>query len=193
MEITTSYPKNKTEVRQYYSLVQKILDLKTSHPRKLEFYLEVFKNNPQYLISAKNKDKLVGVLLSCDENIDTILIGELGVDPNYRNKGVGTILLSKLEEIAIKKNKKQILLGAKEKAEKFYLKKGFIPMLFVQLEGNNKLDILKKIHNQNISWENTGDGFSKIIIETKSIDKVLEKRFMNITKAHTQYLFTKKL
>jgi len=70
---------------------------------------------------------------------------------------------------------------------------GYTPRLFIQLTGNNRIDEIKKYVSDKIVWVNTGDGFSKVIVETKGIDKKLQKSISEKTGAHTQYLFSKRI
>jgi len=191
MNISFVTPTSKIEVRDAYNFVKNILKFSKDHPRSLDFYLNIYQKNPRYIVIAKNENEIIGAILSSDENEDTLLIGELAVDEKYRKAGVGTSLVKQLEQNSIKLNKKEISLGAQETSENFYLKMGYTPRLFIQLTGNNRLDEIKKYIPNRIVWENTGDGFSKVIVETKGIDKKLQKSISEKTGAHTQYLFIK--
>lgn len=191
MNIFTESPNSVIEVQDAYHFVKNILKFSKDHPRSLDFYLNVFKKDPKYIVIAKDGDKIIGAILSSDENEDTLLIGELAVDKKYRKAGVGTSLVKQLEQNAIKLNKKTISLGAQEPSENFYLKMGYTPRLFIQLTGNNRIDEIKKYVSNKIVWVNTGDGFSKVIVETIGIDKKLQKYISEKTGAHTQYLFSK--
>ena len=191
MNISLSSPKSKTEVQEAYNFVKSILEFSENHPRSLDFYLNVFKKDPKYIVIAKDGDKIIGAILSSDENEDTLLIGELAVDEKYRKAGVGTSLVKKIEQNAIKLNKKTVSLGAQEPSENFYFKMGYTPRLFIQLTGNNRIEEIKKYVSDKIVWANTGDGFSKVIVETKGIDKKIQKNISEKTGAHTQYLFSK--
>lgn len=191
MKIPLVSPNSKIEVQEAYNFVKNILKFSKDHPRSLDFYLNIYQKNPRYIVIAKNENEIIGAILSSDENENTLLIGELAVDEKYRKAGVGTRLVKQLEQNSIKLNKKEISLGAQETSENFYLKMGYTPRLFIQLTGNNRLDEIKKYIPNRIVWENTGDGFSNVIVETKGIDKKLQKSISEKTGAHTQYLFIK--
>ena len=193
MDISLVSPNSKAEVQDVYSFVKNILKFSDDHPRSLDFYLNIFQKDPRYVVIAKDGSEIIGAILSSDENKDTLLIGELAVDEKYRKAGVGTRLILQLEQYAIQINKKEISLGAQGSAENFYLKMGYTPRLFIQITGNNRIDEIKKYVSDNIVWENTGDGFSKVIVETKGMDKELQKNISEKTGSHTQYLFSKRI
>ena len=193
MNISLVSPKSTIEVQDAYNFVKNILKFSEGHPRSLDFYLNIFQKDPRYVVIAKDGDEMVGAVLSSDDNEETLLIGELAVDEKYRKLGIGTSLIQQLEKNAVKLNKKEISLGAQGPAENFYLKIGYTPRLFIQLTSNNRIGEIKKHIPNRVVWENTGDGFSKVIVETKGIDKDLQKNISEKTGAHTQYLFSKRI
>ncbi len=193
MNISIVSPNSKTEVQDAYKFVKNILKFSEDHPRSLDFYINIFQKDPRYVVIAKDGNEVIGAVLSSDENEDTLLIGELAVNEKYRKLGIGTSLIQQLEKNAVKLNKKEISLGAQGPAENFYIRLGYTPRLFIQLSGNNRLDEIKKHISDNIVWENTGDGFSKVIVETNGVDKELQKNISEKLNAHTQYLFSKQI
>ena len=67
--------------------------------------------------------------VSFDIRETNIKIKDIVVFPNYQNKGIGKELLNFVKEIAIKENKKKLVLGmidANEKLKNWYLKYGFV-------------------------------------------------------------------
>lgn len=67
--------------------------------------------------------------VSFDIRENNIKIKDIVVLPNYQNKGIGTILLDFVKDIAIKENKQKLVLGmidANEKLKNWYLKYGFV-------------------------------------------------------------------
>lgn len=193
MSISIVSPNSKTEVQDAYKFVKNILKFSEDHPRSLDFYINIFQKDPRYVVIAKDGNEVIGAVLSSDENEDTLLIGELAVNEKYRKLGIGTKLIQQLEQNAIEIGKKEITLGAQGPAENFYLKMGYTPRLFIQLTGNNRIDEIKKYIPNKVVWENTGDGFSKVIVETNGVDKQLQKNISEKTGAHTQYLFSKRI
>lgn len=192
------HPQSVEELKEMYDFVAKILDLKNDHIRNLDFYKNVFYQYPEYLIYTEEDTKLSGVLLATPQDENSLLIGELAVSDESRGSGIGSLLLDKIEKVALGNGKKSILLGARDIAEKFYLKHKYKPLLFIQLEGGNRLKELEKFVKQyapgyEITWKSKDNTFSKIIIDTKTIDKTLQGKANKLNKSHTQYLFSKNL
>jgi len=193
MSISIKTPNTESEVIEAYNFVKDILKLPEDHPRNLHFYINVFYKEPKYIVIAKEKDEVVGAVLSSEQDENTLLVGELAVDQKVRKIGLGSKLMNEIEQSARILKKKQVLLGALNTAEKFYMKIGYVPKLFVQLSGNNRLDEIKSHISDKIEWENTGDGFSKVIVDTKGVNKKLQRNIQEELNAHTQYLFSKNL
>lgn len=190
--------KNTPEIDKIYRFVELILNLPKDYIRNLDFYKNIVKNTPQFLIYATEDNVLKGALFAIPEDNDGILIGELAVSKDSRSKGVGSLLLNEIERIAKDNGKKSILLGSLEAAEKFYEKHNYIPKLFIQLTGSGRLNELKEFANKNkvdsqISWGDENNSFSKIIIDTGNIDRELQEKANKLSGSHTQYLFFKEI
>jgi len=198
MDIEIKSLNNESDLTDAFEFVTKELNLKPDHPRDLNFYKKQLSTHPQFLIYAEYVGKRAGVLLAIPNDEDSVLIGELAVLETYRGKGVGSKLIREIEGRARAFKKKSILLGALGKADNFYLKNGYKPMLFIQLSGGDRLEELKTFSKENncednITWEENTLETSKIIIETDFIDKDLQDKAEKITNSHTQYLFSKDL
>jgi GNAT superfamily N-acetyltransferase len=198
MDIEIKSLNNEIDLTDAFEFITKELNLKPDHPRDLNFYKKQLSTYPQFLIYAEYIGEKVGVLLAFPNDEDSILIGELAVVKAHRGRGIGSKLIKEIEDRARTFKKKSILLGALGKADNFYLKNGYKPMLFIQLSDGNRLDELKTFSKENnckdnIAWEESTSESSKIIIETNFIDKDLQDRAEKIPNSHTQYLFTKDL
>ena len=106
--------------------------VKTMHKQFIKFQ----KNNLHILISAIENNKLIGSIMGviCEELYGDcqpfVVLENMIVDKNYRNKGVGKALISKLEEIATKRNCTQVILVTESNridACKFYESVGYSP------------------------------------------------------------------
>ncbi|MEI8364684.1 MAG: GNAT family N-acetyltransferase [archaeon] len=91
-----------------------------------------YNRNPSLFIGAYNKNKLIGIVFGHIKK-NKILLGEMAVSEKYRNKGIGSNLINYFEKQAKLLNKRYIELGAFGKAEKFYIKNKYTPILFVQI------------------------------------------------------------
>ena len=191
-------PQNLTELTNVFRFVEKELNIKPDHVRNLGYYKKQFKVTPQFLIYIEKNREILGALLAIPQKNDNLLVGELAVSKKTQGKGIGSMLLNEIEKRAKKYDKNNILLGSLETAEKFYIKHNYKPMLFIQLKGPNKLNELKSFAIENsqenrITWESTDSEFSKIVIDTPNVDKILQYKANRLSGVHTQYLFSKKL
>jgi len=193
MTFSIQYPTTESDVAIAYNFANNILQFSKDYPRSLSFYISVFNKDPRYILIAKHRNNIVGTILSSDQDENSLLVGEIAISDGFRGLGLGSRLMNKIEENAKLLNKTQILLGALNTAEDFYLKRGYIPKLFIQLEGNNRIEEIKKHISNRIIWDKTGDGFSKVIVATEGIDKDLQNKLSKALGAHTQYLFSKDL
>lgn len=187
-------PITQDELTEAYDFVHKILS-GSGTVRDLEFYKQELSKHPQLMLQAKEGSRLAGVLLASIEG-NHVLIGELAVSEEYRGKGVGSALLKALEAAAGSIGQKTILLGAYENAEEFYLKNGYQPELFIQFSGQNcheRLNQTLKDVKEPILWKDFSGDTAKVILQTKSTDKVFQAKFQTEPGAHTQYLFKKSL
>ncbi|HAI63029.1 MAG: hypothetical protein UU64_C0006G0056 [candidate division WWE3 bacterium GW2011_GWF2_41_45] len=193
MEPALIPPKDTTELETAYTFADNILNFDATHPRNLQFYKNVYAKNPEYVLVFKPAGILEGVIFSSDQDTETLLIGELAVSETARGKGIGSKLLLAMEEVARKHGKKEVLLGALGDAENFYIRHGYLPKLFVQVKGNDRLEEIAALSSALVMWKSTGDGYSKVVFDTGKIDKELQNKFEEKLGAHTQFLFSKKI
>ena len=75
---------------------------------------------------AVNDRKVVGVGRIHKINDECSQIRYMATDSNYRGFGIGSLILSKLIDIAILDQQKDVILHSRENAIEFYKKNGFI-------------------------------------------------------------------
>lgn len=90
-----------------------------------EMELDEFDKDAIHVI-AKYDNKVIGTGRMVIEG-DKGRVGRMAVEKESRNKGVGKELLTLLEQVAQKKNLKEIYLHAQVHAKTFYEKLGYIP------------------------------------------------------------------
>lgn len=76
-------------------------------------------------IAAYDEDKMVGVARLHFNSKEEVQTRYMAVEEGYRNRGIGSKMLEKLEEIAKEKGARYVMLNARENAVGFYLKNGY--------------------------------------------------------------------
>ena len=128
----------------------------------LDEYISQFGSNPEWLFVAEEAGTVQGALLASDRGRDgSLLIGGLGVFPEYQRKGVGTALLAEAERRARQRGKVRLLLGAADDTEPFYLKCGFTPRLYIEITGEESAATLQSLLAErlaayNVLWSDHG-------------------------------------
>ena len=124
MKITVIEPQTPEEFKQYYSLRYEILRKPWGQPKGSE---------------RDNNDEISNHRLIIDEITgDTIAVGRLqfntkeeaqirymAVADNYQGQGLGSKIVTALEDIALDKGASQIILQARSNAVQFYLSNGY--------------------------------------------------------------------
>lgn len=93
----------------------------------IDMILSAYKNQRFIALGAFIEDELIGVI-TCDFNEFDADIEGIVVKKEYRNKGVGALLISELEKKLKEKNKEKIFLEVRKSnlvAQKLYEKMGF--------------------------------------------------------------------
>ena len=123
MKITVIEPQTPEEFKQYYSLRYKILRKPWGKPRGSE---------------RDNEDEISHHRMIIDEAGDAIAVGRLqvntkeeaqirymAVEDNYQGKGLGSKIVTALEDIALDKGANRIILQARKNAVQFYQRNGY--------------------------------------------------------------------
>ncbi len=101
--------------------------------------------------------KLIGTIELYPENwANRLRITELWVDSNYRRKGIGTALMNKAKNIALKKNFRMIILETQScniNAIDFYLHSDFTLVGFLSCDYSNE-DLKRKEVRLEMGWFN---------------------------------------
>ena len=169
--------------------------LNPENKRRYRPWSTVYKNHkrePSLFIGAYDKDKLIGIIFGYIKK-SKILIGEMAVSEKYRNKGIGSKLINFFEKQVKKLNKKEIVLGSWESAEKFYLKQGYKPQLFIQIPHDKVPKDYKKMGYDIIKETNYKDAKKLTIRVNKLDDKLKQKAKKNFNTDDVIYLFRKEV
>lgn len=137
MEVEIEKIENETQLKNVLDMCYRILG---EQYRQHEIYnynkwLERLKNK-EILIFAQNEGKPISAVLGRSENSESIIIGFVACEKNYRMKGITKKLMKRFEERALLFGYKYITLGAQENSCGFYEKCGY--------------HVIKIIHDQKI-------------------------------------------
>ena len=130
------------EFREVLDLCYKILGERNDDLYGYSAWYERFKENLSPLVYAQKDDKVVSAVLGRAENKESLVIGFVACDEDYRRQGITKKLLMYFEDIAVKKGFQYITLGSQE--DSFYEKCGYNAIF--QIEGQNVYQ--KKIATQ---------------------------------------------
>jgi len=148
-----------------------------------------YERKPSLFVGAYDKNKLIGIIFGFIKK-SKILLGEMAILENYRNKGIGQKLLFFFEKQAKKLNKSYIELGAWGSAEKFYLKNNYKPLIFAQIYHKDVPKNYKKLGHAILKETNYSDS-KRLWIKTKYDSKLKEKIKKQFNAYNVIYLFRK--
>jgi GNAT superfamily N-acetyltransferase len=115
---------NSQEYDQTLKLRQKYL----REPLSLVFTpQELEQDRSAYHLIASHGDRIIGCVLGIPEE-RSVKIRQMLVIPEHRNKGIGSLLLNKIEEIFYELGISHFYLHARQESLNFYLKNGYIPV-----------------------------------------------------------------
>ena len=110
-------PKNKKEFNEYDLFRWRML--RKPIGKTIDSLKDEYENNSFHLIGVIN-NKIVACGRLHFINDSKAQIRYMAVDEKYQGKGIGSKILSALEDYAIEKNAKKIILNARDHAIKFY-------------------------------------------------------------------------
>jgi len=116
-------PQTKEEFAKYYHLRWKLLRKPWNQPEGSE--KDELEDSAFHIMVCENDGTVVGVGRLHFNSEDESQIRYMAVEESYRGRGIGKIVLSKLEEAAKRAGAVRIVLNARETAVKFYEKAGY--------------------------------------------------------------------
>lgn len=125
--------KTEQELKQVLDLCYRILGENDSELYGCTAWKERLRNGLQPLVYAVEDEKIVSAVLGRAENSDSLVIGFVACDENYRRRGITKKLMFYFEDLAKKLGFKYITLGSEEDA--FYEKCGY--KIIFQVHGQN--------------------------------------------------------
>jgi len=120
--ITISSPKSKQDFETYYKLRWKILRQPWNQPPGSE--KDILDNSSRHFMATLNGNIVAVGRIHLENSI--AVIRYMGVDTPYQGQGIGTKLLTCIENTAVDLNATAIKLKARQQYIKFYLQNGYI-------------------------------------------------------------------
>ena len=117
-------PKSSAEFEQYYNLRYEVLRKPWLQPKGSEKD-DGDKSSIHRMIIDESNGKAVAVGRLQFNTSEEAQIRYMAVSDNYQLKGYGNIIVKTLEDIALNKGIRNIILQARENALKFYWKNGY--------------------------------------------------------------------
>ncbi len=123
-----------SELKGVLELCYKVLGTKNDELYGYDAWYKRLQDGLQPLVYALKDEKIVSAVLGRSENKESLVIGFVACDENFRKQGITKKLLGYFEDLARKQGFKYITLGSEEDA--FYEKCGY--------------KVIFQIHDQNI-------------------------------------------
>ena len=122
MDITIKQPQSEKEFEAYYDLRWRVLRQPWQQPQGSE--KDELEDTSFHVMACDENNKVVGVGRLHFNNKTEAQIRYMAVNPEFKNQGIGSLILAALEQYA-KEDCKAVMLHARENAAGFYQKKGY--------------------------------------------------------------------
>ena len=132
MDIAIKEIKTEQELADVLDLCYRILGEDHSEIYGYEAWRKRLANGDP-MVYGEKEGKILSAVLGREESEESLVIGFVACEEEYRRQGITKALMSYFEEIARKKKYKYITLGSKEDA--FYEKCGY--KVILQIHGQN--------------------------------------------------------
>jgi len=124
MKITVIEPQTPEEFKQYYSLRYQILRKPWGQPRGSERDNEDEISHHRMIIDEATGDAIAVGRLQVNTK-EEAQIRYMAVADNYQGQGLGSKIVTALEDIALDKGARRIILQARKNAVQFYQSNGY--------------------------------------------------------------------
>ncbi len=192
------------ELRAALAFAQRIFGLPDLHRGGFfDYYLSRYARHPEHgqlQVVAEAAGEIHAVVLGSIQG-DHILIGEVAVDLAYRGQRIGSRLLLLVEQQAQRFGYQRLLLGAGGDEAGFYLKNGYVPLLWLHVEnrGMSQLGQLLQTELREYPliwkpavWEQGDRQGIQFALQTPVADEALLKRVKQaVPTCQGEYLFAK--
>lgn len=161
----------------------------------LEKWEERMKSNGDLMLYTSLEGEVIGMVfgrISCNQSIT---IGPVAVDENYRNLGIAKEMIFLLEERAKHYDIHTLKLGAVESAERFYSKLGYTGSLLIQSQIHSIDELLSLNTKYKVEFTNIYDGkVSQVCLELRDPNRDLQNEYeTTFPGCYTQMMYWKKI
>jgi len=118
MPITIKQPETPEEFAQYFDLRWRVLRAPWQQPVGSE--KDALEDTSHHIMACDSDGNTIGVARLQFNSSSEAQIRYMAVDPGHTKKGIGSKLVSELEVIALKNNRSNVVLDAREPAVGFY-------------------------------------------------------------------------
>jgi len=173
---------------------QKILNPKNKKRHRTFGYIKKnYSKKHELFVGVYDNKRLIGIIFGYIKR-NNVLLGEMAIDEKYRGLGLGSKLLNFFEKQIIKIDKNKIILGARKNVEKFYMKRGYKPILFLQIRHSDVPLNYKSLSKYKIIKETNYSDAKRLLFEVKYVSNVLKNKLAKLFHAYNAiYLFEKSL
>jgi Acetyltransferase (GNAT) domain len=151
------------------------------------------------MVMAEAGGEVVGIVLSSIQG-NHILVGEVAVAASYQRRGIGRRMLALVEQHASRLGYQRFLLGTAD-AQDFYLKNGYVPLLWLHVEdsGVSQLEQMLQAELRDYPliwkpavWKYGNQQGIQLALQTPAPDEALRKRIEQaVPTCQGEYLFAK--
>jgi predicted N-acetyltransferase YhbS len=160
-----------------------------------ERWLERMKTHGDLMLYAESGGEVIAIVFGRIENGNSVTVGPVAVDAQFRKHGIARELMFLLEKRALEHGIEHLGLGAVESAEGFYQRLGYTGTLLVQSEKHGIEELLSL--NEKYPVKSTGvyDGtVNQVFLDLPAPDRELQRQYENsLPGCHTQMVFGKSL
>jgi len=160
-----------------------------------EKWVERMKDYSDLLLYAEANGEVSAMVFGRIETNGGVTVGPVASDPQYRKRGMARALMQEIEKRAHIRGIHLLTLGAVESAEGFYLKCGYIPLLFIQTKPPHTLEALRVFNTKyHEAWSYDDGADIRLMLATNGIDRELQHKYDKaFPGCSTQTVFTKNI
>ena len=188
------------ELRAAIAFAQRAFGLSDHHRGGFfDYYASRFAQQSDLMVMAEAEGEMVGIVLSSIQG-NHILVGEVAVAAAYQRRGIGSRMLALVEQHARRLGYQRLLLGTAD-AQDFYLKNGYVSLLWLHVEDSGVSQVEQALQTELRTypliwkpavWKQGGRQGLQLALQTSVPDEALRRRIEQaVPTCRGEYLFAK--